>query len=234
MRLKIFLRGLGAGIVFSALIMLVCTSSLSEEFIIEKAKEYGMVMKDEKTSNSSKTEEDIDKLKDELNTNKPDKEDNPSDSNNPVESINPSKEPDKTSQPEDTKGPVKTVQPSKAPQPTKTVQPSKEPQPTKTVQPSKEPQPTKTVQPSKEPQPTKTVQPTKEPVDGSKITFTISRGMNSYSAAKVLEQKGIIKSARDFDSYLCKNKLDSRVKAGTFTATKGMSYAQLAKIITRK
>ena len=210
MRLKIFLRGLGAGIAFSALIMLVCTSSLSEEFIIEKAKEYGMVMKDEKTSNSSKTEEDIDKLKDELNTNKPDKEDNPTDSNNPVESINPSKEPDKTSQPEDTKGPVKTVQPSKAPQPTKTVQPSKEPQPTKTVQPSK------------------------EPVDGSKITFTISRGMNSYSAAKVLEQKGIIKSARDFDSYLCKNKLDSRVKAGTFTATKGMSYAQLAKIITRK
>ncbi|MBQ3061971.1 MAG: hypothetical protein IJD02_05975, partial [Lachnospiraceae bacterium] len=138
MRLKIFLRGLGAGIAFSALIMLVCTSSLSEEFIIEKAKEYGMVMKDEKTSNSSKTEEDIDKLKDELNTNKPDKEDNPTDSNNPVESINPSKEPDKTSQPEDTKGPVKTVQPSKAPQPTKTVQPSKEPQPTKTVAPSKE------------------------------------------------------------------------------------------------
>ena len=51
---------------------------------------------------------------------------------------------------------------------------------------------------------------------------------------KVLEQCGLVDSAKGFDSYLCKNKLDGYVKAGTFTATKGMSYAQLAKIITRK
>ena len=214
MKLKIFLRGLGVGMTFSAIVMLACTSSLSKEFIIEKAKEYGMVMAKDKEADASDTEDNIDKLKDELASEKPDE----------------SKEPQ----------PTKTVAPSKEPQPTKTVAPSKEPQPTKTVAPSKEPQPTKTVAPSKEPQPTKTVAPSKEPqstkkpVSGDKVSFTIKRGMASYSAAKVLEQCGLVDSAKSFDSYLCKNKLDGYVKAGTFTATKGMSYAQLAKIITRK
>ena len=190
MKLKIFLRGLGVGMTFSAIVMLACTSSLSKEFIIEKAKEYGMVMAKDKEADASDTEDNIDKLKDELSSEKPNE--------------------------------------SKEPQPTKTVAPSKEPQPTKTVAPSKEPQPTKTVAPSKEPQ------STKKPVSGDKVSFTIKRGMASYSAAKVLEQCGLVDSAKSFDSYLCKNKLDGYVKAGTFTATKGMSYAQLAKIITRK
>lgn len=202
MKLKIFLRGLGVGITFSAIVMLACTSSLSKEFIIEKAKEYGMVMAEDKDADASDTEDSIDKLKDELSSEKP----------------NESKEPQ----------PSKTVTPSKEPQPSKTVTPSKEPQPTKTVAPSEEPQPTKTVAPSKEPQ------STKKPVSGDKVSFTIKRGMASYSAAKVLEQCGLVDSAKSFDSYLCKNKLDGYVKAGTFTATKGMSYAQLAKIITRK
>ena len=178
MKLKIFLRGLGVGMTFSAIVMLACTSSLSKEFIIEKAKEYGMVMAKDKEADASDTEDNIDKLKDELSSEKPNE--------------------------------------------------SKEPQPTKTVAPSKEPQPTKTVAPSKEPQ------STKKPVSGDKVSFTIKRGMASYSAAKVLEQCGLVDSAKSFDSYLCKNKLDGYVKAGTFTATKGMSYAQLAKIITRK
>ena len=226
MKLKIFLRGLGVGMTFSAIVMLACTSSLSKEFIIEKAKEYGMVMAKDKEADASDTEDNIDKLKDELASEKPDESKEPQ----PTKTVAPSKEPQ----------PTKTVAPSKEPQPTKTVAPSKEPQPTKTVAPSKEPQPTKTVAPSKEPQPTKTVAPSKEPqstkkpVSGDKVSFTIKRGMASYSAAKVLEQCGLVDSAKSFDSYLCKNKLDGYVKAGTFTATKGMSYAQLAKIITRK
>ena len=226
MKLKIFLRGLGVGMTFSAIVMLACTSSLSKEFIIEKAKEYGMVMAEDKEADASDTEDSIDKLKDELSSEKPNESKEPQ----PSKTVTPSKEPQ----------PTKTVAPSKEPQPTKTVAPSKEPQPTKTVAPSKKPQPTKTVAPSKEPQPTKTVAPSKEPqstkkpVSGDKVSFTIKRGMASYSAAKVLEQCGLVDSAKSFDNYLCKNKLDGYVKAGTFTATKGMSYAQLAKIITRK
>lgn len=224
MRLKIFLRGLGVGIAFSAVVMLICTSTLSEDFIIEKAKEYGMVMKDDKSSESSKTEESIDKLKDEIASSKPVESKMPETSPSSVPSDSPSKEPQASKTP----APTKTVEPSKKPESTQTVKPSKKPEPTKTVESTKAPQS------SKKPEPTMTVEPTKAPADGSKVTFTISRGMASYSAAKVLEQSGLVKSAKDFDSYLCKNKLDSRVKAGTFTATKGMTYAELAKIITRK
>ena len=238
MKLKIFLRGLGVGMTFSAIVMLACTSSLSKEFIIEKAKEYGMVMAEDKEADASDTEDSIDKLKDELSSEKPNESKEPQ----PSKTVTPSKEPQptKTVAPSKEPQPTKTVAPSKEPQPTKTVAPSKEPQPTKTVAPSKKPQPTKTVAPSKEPQPTKTVAPSKEPqstkkpVSGDKVSFTIKRGMASYSAAKVLEQCGLVDSAKSFDNYLCKNKLDGYVKAGTFTATKGMSYAQLAKIITRK
>ncbi len=222
MKLKIFLRGLGTGIAFSALIMLICTSSLSEDFIIKKAKEYGMIMKEDASLDNSNTEDSIDKLKDEMASAKPSKTVAPTTS--------PSIQPEAT----------KTVEPTKSVAPTNTLEPTKKPEPTKTVEPTKKPEPTKTAEPTKKPEPTKTAEPTKRPestkapVKGEKVTFTIKRGMASYNAAKVLEQCGLVDSAKKFDSYLCKNKLDGYVKAGTFTATKGMSYAELAKIITRK
>ncbi len=238
MKLKIFLRGLGAGISFSAIVMLVCTSTLSKEFIMDKAKEYGMVEKNVQ-DDMSHTQEDIDKLKDDLKTNEPKESEKPVESKKPSESTKPeeSKKPteSKTAEPTRTPEVTKTAEPTKKPEATKTAEPTKKPEATKTAEPTKKPQPTKTVEPTKKPEATKTAQPTKTPVqDGEKVTFTIKRGMASYNAAKVLEECGLVESAKDFDNYLCKNKLDGYVKAGTFTATKGMSYSQLAKIITRK
>lgn len=48
MKLKYFLRGLGSGIVLTALVIALTTKAPSDASIIEKAKELGMILKDEK------------------------------------------------------------------------------------------------------------------------------------------------------------------------------------------
>ena len=48
MKLKYFLRGLGSGIVLTALVIALTTKAPSDASIIEKAKELGMISKDEK------------------------------------------------------------------------------------------------------------------------------------------------------------------------------------------
>ena len=61
MRFKYYLRGIGLGIIFAVLIMIIAIhnhkdSFLSDKEIIEKAKELGMVMSDNNSENISGTE----------------------------------------------------------------------------------------------------------------------------------------------------------------------------------
>ena len=63
-------------------------------------------------------------------------------------------------------------------------------------------------------------------------TLTIYRGYSSWTVAKILAQESIVEDAKAFDSYLCKNGYDKRIRVGSFVIPEGSDEATIAKIIT--
>lgn len=66
----------------------------------------------------------------------------------------------------------------------------------------------------------------------SAVSITIVSGDGSYTVAKKLEEAGVVFSASDYDDYLCQNGYDKRLRTGTFRIPKGASNEQIAKIVT--
>lgn len=60
----------------------------------------------------------------------------------------------------------------------------------------------------------------------------ISNGEGSYTVSKKLKEIGAVESAEDFDSYLCENGYDKKIRAGTYTIPVDASDEQMAKIVT--
>ncbi len=129
MNLKYYLRGLGIGIVVTAIIMSISASSeketLSDAQIKARAAELGMV---ETSGVLSELEEPA-----------------------PTESSMPTEEPVPTEEPM----PTATPAPTKEPEPTEEPVLAEEPMPTATPAPTKEPEPTEEPAPTEEPTPTK-------------------------------------------------------------------------------
>lgn len=67
---------------------------------------------------------------------------------------------------------------------------------------------------------------------GKTQTITIVAGDSSYSVAQKLEKAGLVESAAEYDSYLCANGYDRKIRTGTFTVTNGDSKEQIANAIT--
>ena len=63
-------------------------------------------------------------------------------------------------------------------------------------------------------------------------TLTIMGGYSSDRVAKILEGAGVVDSAAAFDKYLCNNGYDHRISTGTYNIPAGSDYAAIAKIIT--
>ncbi len=68
-----------------------------------------------------------------------------------------------------------------------------------------------------------------QPVEpaGPAVTFTIEKGMGSSEIANLLEEKGIIRKGLFFKGYLKWVKEGSSFKAGTYTASPGITYDSL-------
>lgn len=62
--------------------------------------------------------------------------------------------------------------------------------------------------------------------------ITINNGDGSYTVAKKLADAGIVASAQDFDTYLCQNGYDKRLRTGNFSISTDASDEQIARIIT--
>ena len=60
----------------------------------------------------------------------------------------------------------------------------------------------------------------------------ISSGEGSYTVSKKLAELGVVESATDFDSYLCEHGYDKKIRAGTYTIPVGATDEQMAKIVT--
>ena len=61
---------------------------------------------------------------------------------------------------------------------------------------------------------------------------TIASGDGSYTVAKKLEQAGVVASAASFDTYLCEHGYDKKLRTGTFHIPANATDEQIARIVT--
>lgn len=63
-------------------------------------------------------------------------------------------------------------------------------------------------------------------------SITIVSGDSSYTIAKKLETAGLVSSASSYDTYLCEHGYDKKLRAGTFQIPAGATDDQIARIVT--
>lgn len=191
MKLKYYLRGLGIGIVVTAVIMMVALGNkqpMTDEEVIARAKELGMI------ENSVLT--DI-----------ADKEKEPVSENNKDENSDVGQELQQDEQ-QDAKQEVQQDEKQDVEQELQQDEQQDDKQPVQET--------------------TDT-----ESSDKDTITITVVGGDSSWSVSKRMEEAGLIESAKDFDSHLCKNGYDKRISVGTYEIPTSATYEEMAKIITR-
>lgn len=64
------------------------------------------------------------------------------------------------------------------------------------------------------------------------ISFTIERGEGATQVSRRLQDAGLVDSALDFDRYLRNNSISRTIQIGTFDLHAGMSYEELADVIS--
>lgn len=222
MKLKYFLRGLGSGVVVTALILSIAhggdKETMSDQEIIRRAEQLGMVQQErDLLTEATKTPTITNEVTPTITGEETDKNFTDDIMAMATEAAKPSKEAE----------PTKEVTPTKDATSEEEVTPTKEAEPTKaeaTVSPTKAPTPT--IEPTKEATPTKAV--------GEKKVITIVSGMWSDQVARELQAMGVVESATEFDQYLVKNGYANRIVVGTFQIPEGASYEEIANIITSR
>lgn len=221
MKLKYFLRGLGIGIVFTAVMGIAFARAeqkpVTEEEIIQKAAKLGML-----------TQEQVSDLLMENSLKQLENNSTPEPSEEPTSkpTMMPTLTPLKTMEP-DGRMTDPTAEPAVSPSPIITATPVPTLSPTHTPLPTATPLQTPAV--SSVPSQTPAAEP-----DSQSVTITIKKGMWSEETSNHLKERGIIKDASDFDKYLVKNGWASEIQVGTYKIPKGASYGQIAEIITSK
>lgn len=190
MKKKYFVRGLGIGIIFGALIMLAAyltsgKGSLSDEEVMKRAQELGMVKKSEYVLDSEVTSEET------------------------------------TTEAVTTEAPVAT---EKATEEETTEAPG-------TTERATEEAATEAATTEK----ATTEAATTEQTDAkTKATITVSGGMSSETISSLLENAGLVDSASKFNSFLVQNGYDKKLETGSFDISGGMTYEEIARILTTK
>ena len=197
MRFKYYLKGLGMGIIITTIIMTVScvihNNNLSDQEIIEKAMELGMVMPDSEKESENGLFGSHDKESSE------------------------SKE-DSESEGEPQSGSESEIEPTE----TESEFPTESELPTETES-STEPE---TEEPSTQTPP--------QHVEITQYVLHIQWGDTPRMIANELFENGMIDNASKFRKYLADNKYAGKLRSGTYTITKGMTYEEIAKMITKK
>lgn len=212
MKLKYYLRGLGIGMIVTALILGISFSNrqdqtsqiMTDDQIRERAAELGMVDSSELTLAALQ------------NSEKQPTEGTPEETTQTQEQNNIEAEPE-TTVPAETQA---TVEPETTQEPEATA----EPEPEKTVEPEKTAGPETTAEP----------EVTEAPQRTQTASITIQRGDDSGSASRRLYEAGLVENAKAFDNYLCNNGYSRSINPGTYEIAPGTSEEEIAKIITGK
>lgn len=213
MELKYYLRGLGLGIIITALIMGFSLSGkqpMTDAEIMARAKQLGMI---EDTVLAA----DIDKEAAEKEV-----ADEAADENNSMEMIvneqQPTNEED-VSRVEEIKEQADAV--GQNPEADKTEEAAKE-------ETAKE----ETAKEEAKKEEAKKEEITVESAAPGTTTITISSGDGSYTVSRKLAEAGAVSSAETYDKFLCQNGYDKKIRTGTYVIPADASDEQMARIIT--
>ena len=66
------------------------------------------------------------------------------------------------------------------------------------------------------------------------VTIIISSGESSVTVSNSLEKAGLVESASSYDKYLCSNGYDKKIITGTYHIPMGSTHEDIAKVITGK
>lgn len=206
MKLKYYLRGLGIGMIVTALILGISFSNrqdqtsqiMTDDQIRERAAELGMVDSSELTLAALQ------------NSAKQPTEGTPEETTQTQEQNNIEAEPETTV-------PAET-------------QATAEPETTQEPEATAEPEPEKTAGPETTAEP----EVTEAPQRTQTASITIQRGDDSGSASRRLYEAGLVENAKAFDNYLCNNGYSRSINPGTYEIAPGTSEEEIAKIITGK
>lgn len=212
MNLRYYLRGLGVGILVTAVIMEVAAGgkkeTLSNAEIKERAAALGMV-------------EESGRLSD-LETKQPDN------ASAAVSAEQPTKEPaallTEKQETEPTEAPTEkpTEAPTEAPTETPTERPTEAPTVKPTALPTAKPTANPTVKPEEE---------TKK-ANTDTVFLAVKSGEGSYTVCQKLEDAGLIASASDFDRYLYENGYDKKLRIGNYEIPADAEPETIAEILT--
>lgn len=213
MKRKYYMRGMGVGVLITALLCAVALPEgkepMTDEQVIARAKELGYEKKE-----SGVTADDINKIKDNGKT-------------TATPAVTAAPETSKDVTPEWTQGP--TVSP--IPTPDAPEQPAAPTAKAEQLTETATPKPESTKAPTKAP--TATTAPTKSPIVADYCTITVERGMTARGVAERLVSIGAIADAEEFVQYLIHQKLTDYINVGTFHVPQGASYAEIAKLLTQ-
>lgn len=204
MKLKYYLRGLGIGMIVTALILGISFSNrqdqtsqiMTDDQIRERAAELGMVDSSELTLAALQ------------NSAKQPTEGTPEETTQTQEQNNIETEPE-TTVPAETQA---TVEPETTQESEATTEPEKTAGPETTAEP----------------------EVTEAPQRTQTASITIQRGDDSGSASRRLYEAGLVENAKAFDNYLCNNGYSRSINPGTYEIAPGTSEEEIAKIITGK
>lgn len=216
MRLKDYLRGLGMGMIVVVLILAIAGGdrTMTDEEIIARARQLGMVdgnqtltnIKDKEPYEDSVTVESVEEATDTAEDTKESSE--PEETGEVTESSDTeeTEETTKSSEAEETEETTKSSEAEEMEETTESLEAEKSEENETSVAGS---------------------------ASEEKITITVQRGDSSVSVSKDLAEAGAVESAKDFDRYLCENGYDKKISIGTFQITLGATYEEIAKIITK-
>jgi len=217
MKRKYYLRGLGLGILITALVFIIAgPKELSDEDIIKRAEELGYVNNEDSSLG----------IKDLLNKETP----APTGPLYTVEIPGAEKTPVPTPTPEPTQEPTPTETvvptPSVSPTPEPTLTPTVTPTPVPTNTPIPTPTATPTLSPTVQPQ------PTNSPSEVITAVIVVERGNTATVVCKKIQQAGIVSDANKLRDYLLAHNLTDYINIGTYTMSSDMTFAEIAKLLT--
>ncbi len=211
MKRKYYLRGLGTGILVTALILIIASGqkeTMTDEEVKARAKELGMVESTLLSDLANQT---------------------------PAAEPETMADPAATAEPETAE--KATPEPAAEPETVEkaTPEPAAELETTEEATPEPAAEPETTAEPTPEPtaEPEATAEPTTDPAtEQESILITIRSGESSVSVSKTLEEAGLVASAQEYDRYLCENGYDKKIRSGEHRIPLGADDAEIAAIIT--
>ena len=65
------------------------------------------------------------------------------------------------------------------------------------------------------------------------ISITVQSGDSSWTVSQKMEEAGLVDSAKDFDTHLCRYGYDKKISVGTYKIPVGSSHEEMARILTK-